>query len=207
MKQVDIVWEPEAERFIGTGAGGREVVVNAPHAADPDRRTGISPADLLLVAAGTCSAWDVVEILRKQRQAIDGVEVRVKGEQQAEPPWTFQSIVLEFTIRGRNVNREMAERAVRLSEEKYCSVTSTLRRGTSVSSTLEVVDAAAGAGVAASAPAATGEDAAAIADATAGTGFDPDGRAAAATAETAAGASVEAIQATDAAEAADTRGQ
>ena len=60
-----------------TQAGGRQVVVNAPHATDPDRRTGISPADLLLVAAGTCSAWDVVEILRKQRQEVpDGSIMR-----------------------------------------------------------------------------------------------------------------------------------
>ncbi len=141
MKHVQIAWEASESRFVATGTGGHTVTVNAPHPGDPEHRTGISPAELLLAAAGTCSAWDVVEILRKQRQAVDGVEVRVTGEQEPDAPWPFREIVLEFTIRGRGVNPDLAERAVRLSEEKYCSVTTTIRRSAVVRSTVEVVEA------------------------------------------------------------------
>ncbi len=140
MKQVDIVWDRIGERFVATGTGGQQVVVNAPHADEGTARTGISPAELLLAAAGTCSGWDVVEILRKQRQDVEDVEVRVSGLQDDEAPWTFRQIDLSFTIRGRGIRPDLAERAVHLSEEKYCSVTSTLRLGTRVTSTVYVVE-------------------------------------------------------------------
>lgn len=141
VKEIQVAWQSDAERFVATGAEGMQIVVNAPHRDEASPRTGIGPAELLLVAAGTCSAWDVVEILRKQRQAVDAVEVRVIGEQDPEPPWAFVRIGLEFTIRGRGIRRELAERAVQLSEERYCSVTTTIRRGATVTSSLAVEDA------------------------------------------------------------------
>ncbi len=141
MRQVDIAWDRAGERFVATGTGGQQVVVNAPH-ADEAARTGIAPAELLLVAAGTCCAWDVVEILRKQRQEVDGVEIRVTGAQDEEAPWTFRRIDLEFTVRGRNLNPELADRALRLAEERYCSVTSTLRLGTAVHASVTVAESA-----------------------------------------------------------------
>ncbi len=146
MKQVQIEWEPEGERFLARGADDKQVVVNAPHVDEAAARTGISPAELLLVAAGTCSAWDVVEILRKQRQAVEAIEVTVQGEQDHEPPWTFRRIALVFTIRGRGIRPDLAERAVRLSEERYCSVTSTIRQGATVTSSV-VLEASAAAEV------------------------------------------------------------
>jgi putative redox protein len=137
MRQVDIAWDRAGERFVATGIGDQKVVVNAPHANEADR-TGIAPAELLLVAAGTCSAWDVVEILRKQRQDVAGVDVRVSGVQDEDAPWTFRRINLEFTVRGRGIKRELVDRAVRVSEERYCSVTSTLRLGTIVECAVRV---------------------------------------------------------------------
>ncbi len=157
MKQVEIEWEPAAERFVARGADDKHVVVNAPHADEATPRTGISPAELLLVAAGTCSAWDVVEILRKQRQDVEGVSIHVAGAQEPEAPWTFREVVLEFRVTGRGLDHDKVERAVRLSEERYCSVTSTIRHGALVRSVVHVEEpeeAAVGSGV--PAPAASG---------------------------------------------------
>lgn len=127
MKAVDITWQPAEERFLAVGSNETACTINAPHRDLDAPWTGFSPAELLLAAAGTCSAWDVVEILRKQRQVVEGISVRVTGEQAEEPPWAYTEVVLHFTIKGHAVDRGLAERAVRLSEEKYCSVTATIR--------------------------------------------------------------------------------
>lgn len=139
VKRVSIAWHPAEERFVGTGAEGMPVAVNAPHADPAAHRTGMSPADLLLVAAGTSAAWDVVEILRKQRQAVEAVDVDVSGEQDREPPWTFRDIRLAFTVRGRGIPPELVEQAVRLSEERHCSVTATIRQGATVTHSVNVL--------------------------------------------------------------------
>ena len=62
---------------------------------------GPGPAELLLVASAGCAAWDVVEILRKQRQDVTAIECHVDGEQQADAPWTFRHVVLVFAVHGR----------------------------------------------------------------------------------------------------------
>ncbi len=127
MKAVEIAWQPDAERFVAVGSHEQRIHVNAPHLEAGDPWTGFGPTELLLAAAGTCAAWDVVDILRKQRQAVDGIDVRVTGDQATEAPWHFTEVTLHFTIRGRGLRCELAERAVHLSEERYCSVTATIR--------------------------------------------------------------------------------
>lgn len=105
----------EGMRFEAeTGAG----VVSA---VDGDGRAGPSPMLVLLEAIGGCSAADVVDILRKGRQPLEGLEVEVGGERRDEPPRRYTRLRLVYRIRGE-VDRSKAERAVSLSLEKYCSV-------------------------------------------------------------------------------------
>ncbi|TDA66856.1 MAG: OsmC family peroxiredoxin [Chloroflexi bacterium] len=87
----------------------------------------MKPSELLLVALASCTAVDVVEILHKKRIVLTGLEISATGEQQADPPWTFRKIHLVYRVRGKGLTVEAAEMAVRLSEEKYCSVASTVR--------------------------------------------------------------------------------
>ena len=107
--------------------------------------TGPSPAELLLVAGAGCAAWDLVEILRKQRQDVVAIDVAVDGEQQSEAPWTFRKVALRVTVRGHGLDREQVERAVELSIERYCSVLSTIREAASLEFTTVVEEAPAGA--------------------------------------------------------------
>ena len=93
---------------------------------------GPSPAELLLVAGAGCAAWDLVEILRKQRQDVAAIDVAVDGEQQPDAPWTFRRVELRFTVRGRGLDRRHVERAVELSVERTCSVLSTIREAATV---------------------------------------------------------------------------
>ena len=79
MKAVDIEWRAGADRFVARGGSGVPATIDAPR-LDPDARPeGPSPSEMLLAAAATCAAWDVVEILRKQRQAVETIDVHAEA--------------------------------------------------------------------------------------------------------------------------------
>lgn len=89
---------------------------------------GMRPMQLLLAAIGGCSAIDIVSILRKQKQELDSFEIEVDGDREPvgiEGYSLFKTIEVNFILKG-NIDKEKAERAVKLSMEKYCSVTKTL---------------------------------------------------------------------------------
>lgn len=116
--EVRLRWEGGL-RFEGTaGSVGT--------AMDGEGRAGASPVALLAQAIGGCAGADVVEILRKGRQDLQGLAIRVSGTRREEPPRYFTRLEVDFAITG-DVDRKAAERAVTLSFEKYCSVFHTLR--------------------------------------------------------------------------------
>jgi len=87
---------------------------------------GMRPTQLLLAAVGGCSAIDVIMILKKQKQEITSFEVEVDGEREKVEEYSlFRDICLHFKISGK-VDQDKAERAVKLSLDKYCSVSKTL---------------------------------------------------------------------------------
>jgi putative redox protein len=148
MKSIDLRWRPGTARFEARGHSGAWITIAAPDEPDGTplddgphgAAAGPGPAELLLVAGAGCAAWDVVEILRKQRQDASAIECHVDGEQQADAPWTFRRVVLAFTVRGRGLDRELVERAVMLAVEKYCSVLSTVAEAASVEHVTAVID-------------------------------------------------------------------
>lgn len=87
---------------------------------------GFRPMQLLLAAVGGCSAIDVILILKKQKQEIESFDVEVEGEREKIAEYSlFRDIVLHFKMKGK-IDRDKAERAIKLSLEKYCSVSKTL---------------------------------------------------------------------------------
>jgi putative redox protein len=101
--------------------------------------TGLKCSDLLLLSAASCSAYDIVSILKKQRQALQGLEVLCTGDQEANPPYRFTHIHLHYIVKGR-LDPDKVDRAIKLSEEKYCSVTNTLRPSVDITSDFEIID-------------------------------------------------------------------
>ena len=81
------------------------------------------PMEVLLSGAGGCTAYDVVVILKKNGQDVSGCEVELSAERAATDPKVFTKIHYHFTVRGRNLKRNLVEQSVRLSHEKYCSAT------------------------------------------------------------------------------------
>ena len=87
-----------------------------------------------------CSGIDVVGILRKQRQEVTHIDIRVTGAQQPDPPWVWETVHIQFAVRGKGLSRPAAERAVDLSLNKYCSVVATIADRTSVTSELQIIE-------------------------------------------------------------------
>jgi putative redox protein len=137
VKTVTVDWQPDQDRFEAQGGNaGRLVHMNAPHADGGP--TGFSASEMLLAGAGGCSAWDLVEILRKQRQRVTGIHVDVRGEQATEPPWPFVKISLHYTVSGHHLNEAKVRRAVELSERRYCSAIGTIRGVAAISCDVDV---------------------------------------------------------------------
>jgi putative redox protein len=99
---------------------------------------GMRPMQLLLTAAGGCSSIDVLLMLKKQKQVVESFDVEVEGHtEKVEEHRIFKTIVFHFKITG-DVDPEKAERAVKLSLEKYCSVSKILEPTADISYTLSV---------------------------------------------------------------------
>lgn len=113
--------------FEATNEDGNNVLIDGSPAIGGHNK-GMRPMQLLLAAIGGCSAIDIVSILRKQKQEVDSFEIEVDGDREPvgiEGYSLFKTIEVNFILKG-NIDKEKAERAVKLSMEKYCSVTKTL---------------------------------------------------------------------------------
>lgn len=137
MGQVAVKWMG-SQLMVGVDSFGHPVVTGSWPERTPEW-AGLKPSDLLLLSAASCSAYDVVMILSKQRERLEGLEVTCSGAQLPEPPYTFTAIHLHYTARGP-VNAEKLARAISLSEEKYCSVINTLKPAVKVTSDFEIVE-------------------------------------------------------------------
>lgn len=89
---------------------------------------------LLLAALGGCTGIDIVDIMRKQRQQIDDLEIVVSGERVKEPPRVYSKIHVEYRLKGKEIKEKAVQRAIQLSEDKYCSVGAMLKAKAKVTS-------------------------------------------------------------------------
>ena len=137
--QTAIVRWQKGERFEAATPSGHRL------ALDSDRKsnTGPGPMELLLAALGACTATDIVIILEKKRQKLESLEVSVSGERAPEPPQVWTRLDVVFQVRGRNaeggaIDEKAVADAVRLSEEKYCSVAAMLRKTAALTMRYEI---------------------------------------------------------------------
>lgn len=130
----------EGGMFVGVDSRGHPMVVGVSD-DHGSKWLGAKASDLLLLGVATCSGVDVADILRKQRQPLTTLEVQVTGNQEDDPPWKFTKIQIEYLIRGKNLNEALVQRAVELSEEKYCSVLATLRPSVEITTHYRIEEA------------------------------------------------------------------
>ena len=135
-----IRWSGEGMSFIAeTGSNHLIAMDGAPEGGG--RNLAPRPMETVLAGAGGCTAYDVVVILKKSGQDVTGCEVRLEAERAPSDPKVFTRIHYRFTVRGRNLKRNVVEQAVRLSHEKYCSATAILAKTAQITRDLEIVDA------------------------------------------------------------------
>jgi putative redox protein len=113
----------DGERFVASASSGHALVVDS----DRQRNTAPGPMELVLIGLCACTATDVVSILTKKREPLNSLEVRAEAERAKEPPTVYESIRLIYTVGGK-VSQKAVEDAVRLSKEKYCSVSAMLQK-------------------------------------------------------------------------------
>jgi putative redox protein len=127
--------------FVGNTEGGHHVVLGTAH--DDAPKPGPSPMELVLIGTAGCTAWDVVSILEKGRQAVEGCAVELDAERAEAVPRVFTRIHMHFVVRGRDLDPARVERAIALSAEKYCSASAMLAKTAAITHDFEVVETAA----------------------------------------------------------------
>ncbi len=112
----------DGRAFVGESGSGHAVVMDgAPESGG--RNIGVRPMEMLLLGLGGCTAFDVVMILEKGREKITSCEVELEAERADTEPKVFTHVKLIYKLKGKNLKPASVERAIKLSEEKYCSAT------------------------------------------------------------------------------------
>lgn len=142
MSNVAVRWHgKDSQMFIGRDTFGH-VVVSGSWPKDEDTGwqewKGLKPSDLLLLSLASCSAHDVVMILGRQRQKLTDLYIDVEATQLPNPPYTFTDIHLNYTFEGEDLDPAKLERAIQLSEDKYCSVAATIRGVANLTHSFEI---------------------------------------------------------------------
>jgi len=137
MAAIKIRWV-DGKMMVGSDSNGISIVIGP--SPDPEYKwSGVKPSELLLLSVASCTAYDVIEILTKQRQPLEDLKVVCSGENLSEPPYNYTNIHLRFEAKGA-IDPEKLEKAIQLSEEKYCSVSNTLRKGVTITREFEIIN-------------------------------------------------------------------
>jgi putative redox protein len=130
--KAEVKWVGD-ELFMGTSESGHTIVLDANGGA-----LAPSPLENVLISLGACSSVDVVSILEKARQKIQGCKVEITAKRVDTVPKLFSDIHLNFVIEGNEISEKHVERAVKLSADKYCSVALMLNKSVNITHDFEV---------------------------------------------------------------------
>ena len=128
----------EQVTFMGeTGSGHAVIMDGSPQSGG--RNLGPRPMEMLLLGAGGCTSFDVINILKKGRQQVSHCEVDLQAERADEDPKVFTRIHMHFIVSGKELKTELIERAIKLSAEKYCSASIMLGQTAEITHDFEVI--------------------------------------------------------------------
>ncbi len=127
--------------FHGSSNSGYTLKMDSDSSVGGDN-SGFRPMELLLIGLGGCTAMDVLSILRKKRQDVTGFDVNVDARQANDHPYVFTEITVNYIIRGRDIKPKAVERAIHLSESKYCPAQAMMAKAATVEHTYEIIEEA-----------------------------------------------------------------
>ena len=126
----------QQRQFVAQTGSGHHVVMD-----DTTGGTGAKPIELVAVALAGCTAFDVITVLRqKYHQKVTGYQVRVEADQAERPPQVFTDVRIHHVVTGIGIDESAVEEAIKLSEEKYCSVGAMVQKTATLHTTHEVVE-------------------------------------------------------------------
>ena len=129
----------EERTFVGESGSGHKVVLGT--ASGPEGKTpGPSPKELVLIGTGGCSAYEVVHILEKGREAVEECVVELDSDRSETDPIVFTRIHMHFIVKGRALSSDKVKRAIDLSIEKYCSASAMMAKTATITHDFEVID-------------------------------------------------------------------
>jgi len=130
-------WHDGMSFIAETGSGHLVAMDGAPEGGGRDLAP--RPMELFLAAAGGCTSYDVVLILRRARQEVTGCEVKLTAERAETDPKVFTHIHFQYSVRGKDLKPDVVERAIKLSAEKYCSASIMLGKTAEITHNWEIV--------------------------------------------------------------------
>jgi putative redox protein len=126
----------QRRQFVAQSGSGHTLLID-----DAAGGTGPKPIELVALGLAGCTAFDVITILRqKYHQKVTGYEVRVEADQAERPPQVFTTVRIHHVVTGFEIDAAAVEQAIRLSEEKYCSVGAMVQKTASFHTTYEIVE-------------------------------------------------------------------
>ena len=129
------VYHAGDEFFIGLTPSGHAITIDT----KSDRHSAATPMEMLLVSVAGCTAVDVISILQKKRQDVSDYKVQITGERKEDHPRAFIKFHVHHIVHGRGVSEKAVADAVKLSDEKYCSVAATVRPTALITTSFEVL--------------------------------------------------------------------
>ena len=126
-------------RFIAGSGSGHGAIMDGSQTSSSKEVLGPSPMEMVLMGLGGCSGIDVMHILERMRQTVTGCKVELEGERAEESPRVYKKIHLIYTISGNNLSQPRVEEAVRLSNEKYCSVSVMLNASVKLTREVKII--------------------------------------------------------------------
>jgi len=125
--------------FVGEAGSGHAVVIDGPPEGG-GRNLGLRAMELLLLGTGSCTAYDVLHILKKSRQPVSDCVVELEAQRAETVPKVFTRIHIHFIVTGAGLSESAVQRAVELSAEKYCSASIMLGKAVAISHDFEIRD-------------------------------------------------------------------
>lgn len=126
----------QQRQFTGQTGSGHHLLLD-----DTAGGTGAKPIELVAVGLAGCTAFDVITVLRqKYHQKVTGYQVRVEADQAERPPQVFTAVRIHHIVTGIEIDEQALQEAIRLSEEKYCSVGAMVQKTASLHTTYEIVE-------------------------------------------------------------------
>ncbi|NQW34700.1 MAG: OsmC family protein [Methylophilales bacterium] len=135
--KVNVSWIDNVN-FVGKSESNHEVRMDGPEDVG-GKNKGMRPMELMLIGMGGCTSFDVVTILKKSRQKIEGCEALVSADRSESIPKVFTKIHIHFIVKGDNLDESVVDRAIKLSAEKYCSATIMLSKSVAITHDFEII--------------------------------------------------------------------